>query len=149
MSGMRMVFTNSHDILLYSTAWTPHSAGAYAGTCISLIVVALVLRCLFALKPVLEQKWRARAQSRRCALVRGKVTEAGKIEDGSDAKNGCLVTTHGVEPNVKVVYTNAREVIPFRLSVDVPRAAIVMISGLNRLAGRPRSLPGVVGPVGH
>lgn len=32
MSGMRMVFTNSHDIPLYSTAWTPHSAGAYGHT---------------------------------------------------------------------------------------------------------------------
>lgn len=44
-----------------------------------------------------------------------------------DAKNGFLVATHGVEPNVEVVSTNAREVMPFRLSVDVPRAAIVLI----------------------
>jgi hypothetical protein len=60
-------------------------------------------------------------------MVRGKVTEAGKIEDDSNAKNGCLITTHGVEENVKVVYANAREVMPFRLSVDVPRAALLMI----------------------
>ena len=90
LSGMRMVLTNSHDIPLYSTAWTPHSAGAYARTCISLIVVALVRRCLFALKTVREQNWRARAQSRRYVLVRGKITEAGKIEDDSDAKEWIL-----------------------------------------------------------
>src|SRR5271168_4269189 len=61
---------------------------------------------------------------------RGKVTEAGKIGDDSDAKNGCLVTTHGVEPNVKVAYTNVWEAMPFRLSVDVPKAAIAMIISL-------------------
>ena len=54
MSGMRMVCTNSHDIPLYPTAWIPHSAGAYAGTCISLILVALALRCLIAPKTALE-----------------------------------------------------------------------------------------------
>ena len=41
-----------------------------------------------------------------------------------------MVTTHGVEPNVKVVYTIVREVIPFRLSVDVPKAAIAMITSM-------------------
>jgi hypothetical protein len=96
--------------------------------------LASILRCLFAFKTALENKWRARARSRRYVLVRGKVTEAGKIEGDSDAKSGCLITAHGVEENVKVVDSKTRDVTPFRLSVDAPRAAIVtVISGVAYL----------------
>lgn len=65
---------------------------------------------------------------------RGKVTEAGKIEGDSDVKSGCLITAHGVEENVKVVDSKTRDVTPFRLSVDAPRAAIItVISGVAYL----------------
>lgn len=129
-----VVFVNAQDTPLYSESWVPSSAGAYAGTCIFLIVLASTLRCLFALKAVMEQRWLARARSRRYVVVKGKETEAGKIEADPDAKTGALITANGVEENVKIVRANTGGVIPFRLSVDVPRAAfMVVIVGVSYL----------------
>jgi hypothetical protein len=76
---------------------------------------------------------RSSAEPAICSGQR-QVTEARKIEDDPDGKTGCLITAHGIEENVKVVYTNARQVMPFRLSMDVPRAALVLvISGVAYL----------------
>ena len=124
---MAAIFVDSQTTPLYSTNWTPSSAGAYAGTCIFLLVLAATLRCLFALKAVLEQKWLAQARCRRYVVVKGKGTEAGKIEADPAAKTGALISTNGVEENVKIVRSDARSVVPFRLSVDVPRAGLVMV----------------------
>jgi len=129
MMSSTMVFTNSHSTPLYSTSWTPSSDGAYAGTCIFLIVLAVILRILFAAKAVLEHRWLAKARNRRYVLVTGRSTEAGKIEVDVDAKTGSLITTQGVEENVKVVRSVGRDVMPFRLSVDLPRAALVTVIG--------------------
>jgi hypothetical protein len=134
MSRMKMVFTNSQNTPLYSTAWTPNSAGAYAGTCIFLIILASILRSLVALKAALEHKWLARAQNQRYVLVKGKTTEGGKIESNSEGKNACLVTAQGIEEDVRVVSNSSRKVQPFRLSVDIPRAVVVVaISGVGYL----------------
>ena len=131
---MTMVFTNSHTTPLYSSSWTPTSEGSYAGTCIFLVVLAIILRCLFAIKAVAEHKWLAKARDRRYILVKGKGNEAGKIEVDADAKTGSLLTAQGVEENVKVVRSAARPVMPFRLSVDVPRAVLVLaIAGVAYL----------------
>jgi hypothetical protein len=69
----------------------------------------------------------ARARSRRYVVVKGKGSEAGKIESDPAAKTGALITTNGVEENVKIVRSDARGAVPFRLSVDVPRAGLVTI----------------------
>jgi hypothetical protein len=121
--GMAGVFVNSHNTPLYSNSWTPTSAGSYAGTCIFLITLASILRGLIAFKALVEQKWIARARNRRFVVVKGKMTEAGKIDKDPDAKAASLITAQGVEEPVK-----------FRLSVDVPRAAIVfVIAGVSYL----------------
>jgi len=60
-------------------------------------------------------------------VVKGKTTEAGRIDKDPDAKDASLVTAQGVEEPVKVVRAYARGAPPFRLSVDVPRAAIVLV----------------------
>jgi hypothetical protein len=133
-SGMEMVFTNSHNTPLYSSSWTPNSAGSYAGTCIFLIILASVLRALIAFKSIVEQRWLAQARNRRYVVVKGKVTEAGKIDRDPDAKAASLVTAQGVEEPVKVVRAYPRGAVPFRLSIDVPRAAIVLvIAGVSYL----------------
>jgi Ctr copper transporter family len=124
---MASAFTNSQTSPLYSTEWIPSSAGAYAGTCIFLIILATTLRGLFALKAVLEQRWLAKARCRRYVVVKGKGTEAGKIESDPAAKTGALLTTNGVEENVKIVRSDAGGALPFRLSVDLPRAGLVMV----------------------
>ena len=131
---VNMVFTNSHTTPLYSTSWTPTSSGAYAGTCIFLVILAALLRCMFAFKGVMEARWSARARNRRFILVKGRPSEAGKIDVDPDSLKASLITVNGVEENVKVVRNHGKGVAPFRLSVDVPRAvmttAIVGVSYL-------------------
>ena len=124
---MAMVFTNSQSTPLYSTAWTPTSAGYYAGTCIFLIALASLLQGLFAFKAVLEQRWLARTRNRRFVLVKGQNTEAGKIDQDPEARTASLITAQGVEDRVKVVRADVRGAAPFRLSVDVPRATLVLV----------------------
>lgn len=132
--GMAMVFTNSHMTPLYSTSWTPNSAGSYAGTCIFLIILGSILRCLLAFRSFVEQRWQAQARNRRYVAVKGKTTEAGKIENDPNPKEASLITAQGVEEPVEAVRAYPRVVVPFRLSVDVPRATIVLvIAGVSYL----------------
>jgi len=136
MDGMTMdmVYTNSHTTPLFSNSWTPTSAGGYAGTCIFLILLGMTLRILFAAKALLEQRWAAKARDRRYVLVKGKATEAGKIDRDPDAKTGALITANGVEENVKIVRSLPKGAIPFRLSIDMPRALLTtVIAGVSYL----------------
>lgn len=124
---MSSAFINSQTTALFSANWVPNSAAAYAGTCIFLIVLASTFRCLSALKAVLEQRWLAKARSRRYVIVKGKGTEAAKIDSDPAAKTGTLLTANGVEEKIRIVRSDSRGVVPFRLSVDIPRAALVMV----------------------
>jgi len=129
-----MVFTDTHTTPLYSSSWTPSSEGGYAGTCVFLVLLAMTLRLLFAAKAVCEQRWLMAAQKRRYVLVRGRTTEAGRIDQDPDAKTGSLVTAQGVEENVKVVSARTGDIVPFRLSVDIPRAILTtVIAGVSYL----------------
>ncbi|KAK5944770.1 hypothetical protein PMZ80_001970 [Knufia obscura] len=125
--SMVMVFTNSHSTPLYSNSWTPHTSGQYAGTCIFLILLAITGRCLLAAKHMLELRWSAAARNRRYVVVAGRTPESGRIESDPDAKEGSLVTAQGVEERVKVVQATKQPVIPFRLSVDIPRALMTFV----------------------
>ncbi|RMZ92594.1 hypothetical protein DV736_g160, partial [Chaetothyriales sp. CBS 134916] len=138
---MSMIFTNSHNTPLYSNAWTPTSAGGYAGTCIFLILLGVTLRLLLAARAVLEQRWAAQARNRRYVVVvggdgsRSSEPQAERIENDPDAKLGALITPQGVEERVKVVTAvSGGRAVPFRLSVDVPRAFLVLlITGVGYL----------------
>ncbi len=125
--AMPMIFTTSHHTPLYATGWTPSTAGGYAGTCIFLVILAILLRFLFAGKSILEQRWSIAARSRRYVRVQGRTTEAGRIDQDPDAKTAALITVNGVEENVKVVQARTG-FTPFRLSVDVPRAALTTLT---------------------
>ncbi|KAI8962999.1 Ctr copper transporter family-domain-containing protein [Daldinia sp. FL1419] len=50
---MAMVFFQSVTTPLYSTAWTPKGQSSYAGTCIFIIVLALLHRVLIALRSII------------------------------------------------------------------------------------------------
>ncbi|KAL3488038.1 Ctr copper transporter family-domain-containing protein [Aspergillus germanicus] len=56
MSTMSMTFFTSTKTLLFSNAFSPTTQGQYAGTCIFLIALALILRFMIALRPVLERR---------------------------------------------------------------------------------------------
>jgi hypothetical protein len=132
--SMPMVFTTSHTTPLFSNAWTPTSEGGYAGTCIFLVLLAMLLRLLFAAKALCEQRWLAAARNRRYVLVKGRPSEAGRIDQDPDAKTGSLVTAQGVEERIKVVQATGAAVVPFRLSVDIPRAILsTILAGVSYL----------------
>ena len=59
-------------------------------------------------------------------ILVGRTTEAGRIDQDPDAKTGALITVNGVEENVKVVQAKGG-FMPFRLSVDFPRAALTTL----------------------
>lgn len=122
MATMEMVFQNSYNTRLYSSSWHPTSTGAYAGTCLFLIVLAALLRGLYAGKHLLEQRWHDKALERRYIRVQGSPTEAQRIDADADGSYGTLVTARGKEESVRVVTHRSRPVMPWRLSVDLPRA---------------------------
>ncbi|KAJ6122102.1 hypothetical protein N7512_004567 [Penicillium capsulatum] len=132
--SMGMSFTNSHTAMLFSSAWTPSSPQAYAGTCIFLIILAIVDRGLIALKAVLERHWLDTHLNHRYVAIANKPTESGRINDDPDAKLATLITAQGVEESVKVVHTIPRGPIPWRFSIDLPRAALFLcIVGVSYL----------------
>lgn len=94
----------------------------------------MILRSLFAVKTICEHKWSAAARNRRFILIKGQSTEAGRIDRDPDAKTGSLVTAQGVEEEVKVVQAKSKAILPFRMSVDVPRAILTtIIAGVGYL----------------
>ncbi|KGO75941.1 Ctr copper transporter [Penicillium italicum] len=132
--SMTMVFQNAHDTPLFSNAWTPSSSGSFAGTCIFLIILAIIDRCLIAFKATMERHWLAAHLNRRYVTVAGKSSEAGKIDSDPDAKLASLITAQGVEESVKVVHNITHGPIPWRFSVDLPRAVLFLfIVGISYL----------------
>lgn len=127
MSSMQMTFFSSTSTPLYSSAWTPRSTGQYTGTCIFLILLAAFLRALVTLKHLTEKRWLDQALNRRYVVVAGKLPEAERTSEDGDARTATLLTKMGVEETVKVVRRHVREVQPWRLSVDVPRAVLVTV----------------------
>lgn len=81
MSDMAMTFFTSSETPLYSDDWTPANAGSYAGTCIFLIVLGLILRVLLALRPILE----TRLWSRTAAAEAVAASMKGLESDGEGA----------------------------------------------------------------
>jgi len=131
---MSSVFNTAIDTSLYSTAWTPHSPAGYAGTCIFLILFAALWRGVFALKSFMERRWLDIALHRRYVVVAGKQRESERVSQESDTKSTVLLTERGVEEEVRVVRSKSRGVMPWRWSVDLPRAFMVLIlSGMGYL----------------
>ena len=91
-------------------------------------MLAIVFRCLLAGKQVLERRWADWHLQRRYIKVRGKSTESARIDADAKSHDGTLITASGIEQDVRVVRNRARPVMPFRLSVDVPRAAYVTVT---------------------
>ncbi|OCK84745.1 putative Ctr copper transporter [Lepidopterella palustris CBS 459.81] len=127
-SQMSMTFFASTTTPLFSSQWTPKSAGAYAGTCIFLIILAFLLRGTLTLKHFLEHKWLEQAKRRRYVVVADRTPISERISSDADSKTAVL-TVNGVEESVKVVHSPIPQVQPWRFSVDLPRAALVTIMG--------------------
>ena len=121
---MQMTFFQAQDTSLWTMQFTPSSTGSYAGTCIFLIILAVVFRGLFAAKHYAEHYWRNKASKRRYVTVADKGTDAENIRKDDVAKDA-VISVNGVEEGVRIVERHHSPVQPFRLSVDPIRALLV------------------------
>lgn len=133
MMTMMVAFQNSIATPLYSMAWTPSNVGTYAATCIFLILLAVVLRGMFALKAIQESRWLDQEFNRRYVVVNGQLPMADKLSSSSVKKN-MMLSSNGVEEQVMVVQKQQMHTRPWRASVDVVRAVIdTVIAGVGYL----------------
>lgn len=132
-SIMNMVFQTETATPLYSSAWTPSNAGAYAGTCIFLVILTIIGRLLLAYKAVQEARWLDQEARRRYVAVNGKLPLAERISNDSDASQMTL-SANGVEEKVVVVERKRATTRPWRFSVDPVRAVLdTVIVGIGYL----------------
>ncbi|MCJ1476541.1 hypothetical protein MMC13_005207 [Lambiella insularis] len=135
MSSMAMTFFASDSTPLYSLSWTPASTGAYAGTCIFLIVLASLFRGLLAAKAALEQRWLDAALRRHYVSVVGRPSLKQRLAAEGD-KQQLVLSANGVEEEVLVLERKqtSHEGKPWRVSEDGPRAvADTVIVGVGYL----------------
>ncbi|KAI9752825.1 MAG: hypothetical protein M1815_000261 [Lichina confinis] len=133
-AGMAMTFFTSTQTPLYSESWTPRSTAGYAGTCIFLIALAVVFRGIMAFKHHMEHRWLDQHLNRRYVVVAGRKNEKARTSEDGNAQTALLVSATGVEEDVRVVRRHVRGPFPWRLSIDVPRAALaVVMSGVGYL----------------
>jgi hypothetical protein len=130
---MMSVFQNDMATPLYSEGWTPTTAGAYAGTIIFLIFLAIFMRVLIAGKAWAEARWLDAEMKRRYVAVQGKLPLAEQVSQDSLSKKMTL-TANGVEEEVMVVQKNKQHLRPWRLTVDPLRALLdTSIAGVGYL----------------
>ena len=129
--SMPMAFTNDHSTPLFSSQWAPSTAGEYAGTCIFLIVLAIISRMLFAYHHVLEAKWHDRAIHRRYIHVAGENIDGERQGlPASEKSDEATLTVRGMDERVKVIRTPTQaglQITPWRFSTDLPRACIFTV----------------------
>jgi copper transporter 1 len=125
-TGMTMAFFTSTTTPLYSMSWSPQTAGQYAGTCIFLIILAIILRAIFTAKSFLEMKAIEGALKRRYVVVAGEKMVNDKASDG-DSMTGIL-TTNGVQEDVRIVSAPVKHIQPWRFSIDLPRALLMTVA---------------------
>lgn len=124
--GMAMAFFTATNTPLYSEAWTPQNAGQYAGTCIFLIILAITLRGIFTAKSFLETRALEAAMKRRYVVVAGEKAVAEQANDSTSMTG--ILTSNGVQEDVRIVSAPVKLVQPWRFSVDLPRAALMMVA---------------------
>lgn len=132
-SMMTMVFQTDNSTPLYSISWTPSSAGAYAGTCVFLVILAIIGRGLVALKSIQEARWLDHEAQRRYVAVSGKTPLAEQMATNSESKRLTL-SENGLEETVVVVERKRAVTRPWRFSVDPLRAVLdTVIVGIGYL----------------
>lgn len=131
--GMMAVFQNMMQTSLYSSAWTPNSAGTYAATCIFLILLAALMRLMLAGKSLLEQRWLDQELKRRYIVVADKNPLGQQLSSESFAKD-MVLSENGREENVTVVQRKKALTRPWRFTVDPVRALLdTVIAGVGYL----------------
>jgi hypothetical protein len=128
-----MTFFTSTTTALYSEMWSPTSVGGYAGTCIFLIILAIVFRGLLAVKAWKETAWLDAEFNRRYVTVAGKQPKSERIMSDSDSKR-MILTENGVEEDVVVVKKRSMGIRPWRITTDPLRAVMdTILAGVGYL----------------
>ncbi|KAH8717124.1 Ctr copper transporter-like protein [Phaeosphaeriaceae sp. PMI808] len=125
--GMASAFFSATNTPLYSASWTPQNAGQYAGTCIFLIFLAITLRAIFTAKSFLEARAMESALKRRYVVVAGEKMISDRASTDGNSITGIL-TTNGVQEDVRVVSAPVKHIQPWRFSVDLPRALLMTVA---------------------
>ena len=120
---MSSMFSTGPGTPLYSSKWMPMSISAYAGTCIFLVILAIIFRFLIAFKSVLEERWIDAELNRRYVVSIRKPNTKERISSDSDSKIA-LLTENGVEEDVMVVRKRMKGTMPWSITTDGPRATI-------------------------
>jgi Ctr copper transporter family len=127
-----MVFFTSTSTPLYSLSWTPTSTGQYAGSCIFLIVLAVVFRSLLFFKARLEQKWLVAEMRRQYIFDSGRVQVKRDMTGGGNTRGTPDAAI--VDKDVIVARNAGSAVRPWRISTDGPRAVVdTIIVGVGYL----------------
>ncbi|KAF2131058.1 Ctr copper transporter-like protein [Dothidotthia symphoricarpi CBS 119687] len=127
VQSMTMAFFTGTDTPLYSESWTPKTAGQYAGTCIFLIFLAITLRAIFTAKFLLDAKALESALKRKYVVVAGqKSMEEQALSDASSMTG--ILTTNGIQENVRIIQAPVSHTQPWRFSVDLPRALLMTVA---------------------
>ncbi|KAH6666944.1 Ctr copper transporter [Halenospora varia] len=114
---MSSMFSTGTETPLYFTTWMPMSISAYAGTCIFLIVLAVIFRVLIAFKSVLEERWIDAELNRRYVVVIRKPNTKERSSSDADSKIA-LLTENGVEEDVMVVRKHIKGTMPWSITID-------------------------------
>lgn len=129
MMSMPMVFTTDHSTSLYSSAWTPSSTGAYAGTCIFLMFLAIISRLFFAWRRTIELGWHDRAKQRKYVRLMSKENYLERHEGYDEKVESGVLTTRGLDERIRVLQAEQHgpDVLPWRFGIDVPRAVLFTV----------------------
>lgn len=86
----------------------PMSIGACIGTCIFLVILAVIFRLPIAFKSVLEKRWIDAEVNRRYVVITKKSNTKERISSDSES-NSALLTENGVEGDIMVVRKHMKD----------------------------------------
>ncbi|GAA6021722.1 hypothetical protein JCM10207_008555 [Rhodosporidiobolus poonsookiae] len=132
--GMSSAFTTQlGSANLWFSGWTPSSAGATFGACVGLFFLALLSRLATAAKVTTETAWAVSARRERLAAASRSPAFAGTADLPVLAKSESTdALASAPSPTSKHLVPTAPLSLPFRLSVDLPRA---LLFGLHSFLG--------------
>ena len=136
--AMAMAFHTGITDLLYSESWKPTTTGQYVGTCIFLILLAVVHRFLATFKGIQEAKWHE-MERKRVIVVAGALPGAGNSVNTPLGNNSKVTVEQHNELDTgdeDAVRDKLRSpwLVPWRFSTELPRAGLgTVVSGVGYL----------------
>lgn len=141
--SMAMTFHSNMVDALFSEQWTPSNRGQYAGTCIFIVFFAMIYRGLFVVKFKLDEKLIKTGKLNKQVVALNDIgrdqpyKSLRDIEDELDEEEEQERLQKLERPDLPEKgpqMTTRLGPRPWRLSVDVPRAAIqTVLSGVGYL----------------